>query len=115
MKYTTPAILLSSVLLLSACATPHQEQSTARGAAVGAAAGAVIGSQNNRTGEGALIGGAIGAAAGAILGADQQPQYQQQQQPYPSNAHTAEPVRSDHYSDHEHDDEEHRYRSEHDD
>jgi len=76
-------IVALAAMVLVACASQQQTRMTAGGAAVGAATGAAIGSQNNRTGEGALIGGALGAAAGMILGAPgntpqaQQPQYQE--------------------------------------
>ena len=57
-------------MVLSACATPHQERAATTGAIVGATAGAVIGSQSDRTAEGAVIGGVIGGLAGAVLAED---------------------------------------------
>jgi len=68
MKYTA---LIPLILLLSSCATPHQERTTTTGALIGATAGAVIGSQSDHTAEGAVIGGVIGGLAGAIIGDDQ--------------------------------------------
>jgi len=59
--------IVSTVLLLSACASDYQSRSTATGAAVGATAGAVIGSQTDQPMEGAIIGGVLGAMAGAVL------------------------------------------------
>jgi len=59
--------IVSAILLLSACATTHQERSATQGAMVGATAGAVIGAQNDRPVEGAIIGGVLGAMAGAVL------------------------------------------------
>jgi len=58
---------ISMVLLLSACATPYQQRTTAQGAVIGATAGAVIGHQSGNAAEGAMIGGALGALAGAVL------------------------------------------------
>ncbi len=69
MRYTA---LIPLILLLSACATQHQERTTTTGALIGATAGAVIGSQSDRTAEGAVIGGVIGGLAGAIIGDNQQ-------------------------------------------
>jgi len=60
-------ISISMILLLSACATPYQQRTTAQGAAIGATAGAVIGHQSGNAAEGAMIGGALGALAGAVL------------------------------------------------
>jgi len=60
-------ISIAMILLLSACATPYQQRTTAQGAAIGAAAGAVIGAQNDNAAQGAAIGGALGALAGAVL------------------------------------------------
>jgi len=59
--------VVSTLLLLSACATTHQERAATQGAVVGATAGAVIGAQNDRPVEGAMIGGVLGAMAGAVL------------------------------------------------
>ncbi|MFQ5581794.1 MAG: YMGG-like glycine zipper-containing protein [Mariprofundaceae bacterium] len=64
------ALVVISILLLSGCATPHQERAATTGAMIGAGAGAVIGSQSDRPVEGALIGGVIGGLAGAILAED---------------------------------------------
>jgi len=58
---------ISMILLLSACATPYQQRTTAQGAAIGAAAGAVIGHQSGNAAEGAMIGAGLGALAGAVL------------------------------------------------
>ncbi len=56
-----PAVLLVSVLGLSACAgMTHQEKGTATGAVVGGAAGAVMG--------GGVLGTAAGAAVGGVIG-----------------------------------------------
>jgi osmotically inducible lipoprotein OsmB len=56
-----PAMLLVSVLGLSACAgMSHQEKGTATGAVVGGAAGAVMG--------GGVLGTAAGAAVGGVIG-----------------------------------------------
>jgi len=60
-------ISISMILMLSACATPYQQRTSAQGAAIGAAAGAVIGHQSGNAAEGAVIGGALGALAGAVL------------------------------------------------
>jgi len=60
-------ISIAMILLLSACATPYQQRTTAQGAAIGAAAGAVIGHQSGNAAEGAAIGGALGALAGAVI------------------------------------------------
>lgn len=59
--------VISALILLSGCATTHQERATTQGAMVGAAAGAVIGAQNDKPVEGAIIGGVLGAMAGAVL------------------------------------------------
>ena len=45
----------------------YEDRAVATGVVIGASAGAVIGSQNGRTAEGAIIGGIMGAVAGAIL------------------------------------------------
>ncbi len=66
----TRMILLALPLLMTACATPHQERTTTAGAIIGATAGAVIGSQSDRTAEGAIIGGVLGGLTGAIIGQD---------------------------------------------
>jgi len=58
---------IAMILMLSACATPYQQRSTAQGAVIGATAGAVIGHQSGNATEGAMIGGALGALAGAVL------------------------------------------------
>jgi len=63
-------ISISIILLLSACATPYQQRTTAQGAVIGATAGAVIGHQSGNAAEGAIIGGALGALTGAAI-ADQ--------------------------------------------
>jgi len=60
-------IPITMILLLSACATPYQQRTTAQGAAVGATAGAIIGHQSGNAAEGAAIGGALGALAGAVI------------------------------------------------
>ncbi|RMG91905.1 MAG: tetratricopeptide repeat protein [Zetaproteobacteria bacterium] len=65
-------ILFAIPLLITACATPHQERTTTTGAIIGATAGAVIGSQSDRTAEGAIIGGVLGGLTGAIIGQDDQ-------------------------------------------
>ena len=59
-------------ILLSLAASPaiagsYQDRAVATGVVIGASAGAVIGSQNGKTAEGAMIGGIMGAVAGAIL------------------------------------------------
>jgi len=76
-------ISISIILLLSACATPYQQRTTAQGAVIGATAGAVIGHQSGNTAEGAIIGGALGALTGAAIADQRQkrahkpaPQYQ---------------------------------------
>lgn len=68
MLFTT----LLCMLLLGACATPHQERAATTGAIVGATAGAVIGSESDRTAEGAVIGGIIGGLAGAVIAGNQE-------------------------------------------
>lgn len=56
-----PAMVLVSVMGLSACAgMTHQERGTATGAVVGGAAGAVLG--------GGVLGTAAGAAVGGVIG-----------------------------------------------
>lgn len=64
MKY---AVSVMMMLLMSGCATPYQERTTAQGAVIGATAGAVIGAQSDNAAQGAVIGGALGALAGAVL------------------------------------------------
>jgi len=73
-------ISISIILLLSACATPYQQRTTAQGAVIGATAGAVIGHQSGNTAEGAIIGGALGALTGAAI-ADQRQQGAHQSAP----------------------------------
>jgi len=61
-------VMMVSLLWFSGCATSTYEQrTTAQGAAIGATAGAVVGAQNNRVVEGAVVGGALGALAGAVI------------------------------------------------
>jgi len=59
-----------SILMLSGCVATHQQRSATQGAVVGGAAGAVIGAQNDRLAEGAVVGAIVGGLAGAILAED---------------------------------------------
>ncbi|OIO74913.1 MAG: hypothetical protein AUJ57_01310 [Zetaproteobacteria bacterium CG1_02_53_45] len=63
-------ILVTATILLSSCATAHQERSATQGAVIGGAAGAIIGAQSDQIVEGAIIGGVLGGLAGAILAQD---------------------------------------------
>lgn len=62
------AIVLSSLLALTACNTTQQERSTLAGAGIGAGAGAVAGAIATGTPSGAAVGAAIGGVTGAIIG-----------------------------------------------
>jgi len=62
--------LIAVILLLSSCATTHQQKSATQGAAVGATAGAVIGAQSDQIVEGAIIGAILGGLTGAMLADD---------------------------------------------
>ncbi len=63
-------IFIAATILLSSCATAHQERSATQGAVIGGAAGAIIGAQSDQIVEGAIIGGVLGGLAGAILAQD---------------------------------------------
>ena len=68
-KIKISVVALSSLLLLSSCAT-SQGTGTLTGAGAGAALGALIGgmTNNSHSGTGALVGAAIGAAVGGTAG-----------------------------------------------
>lgn len=63
------ALVVSSLLALTACNATQQERSTLAGAGIGAGAGAVAGAIATGTPQGAVVGAAIGGATGAIIGA----------------------------------------------
>ncbi|GAV21227.1 hypothetical protein MMIC_P2209 [Mariprofundus micogutta] len=63
-------VFIAVTLVLTGCATAHQERTATQGAVVGATAGAVIGAQSDQIVEGAIIGGVLGGLAGAILADD---------------------------------------------
>jgi len=62
-------IIISSILILSGCASWNKTQKGAVvGTAAGGAMGAVIGRASGNTALGAIIGAAVGGAAGAVIG-----------------------------------------------
>jgi len=76
---TTLAVMAVAAMPFSAQAGQYQQRVIATTTIIGATAGAVIGSDNNRTAQGAIIGGVIGAMTGAVLASTQeQPGYRQQ-------------------------------------
>jgi uncharacterized membrane protein len=69
------ALVLVSVLSLSACAGLNQtQQRTATGALGGAAVGGVLGSFSGNAGLGALLGAGVGAGGGYLYDQSQQNQ-----------------------------------------
>jgi len=62
-------MIISSILILSGCASWNKTQKGAVvGTAAGGAMGAVIGKASGNTALGAIIGAAVGGAAGAVIG-----------------------------------------------
>ncbi|MBN2807182.1 MAG: OmpA family protein [Prolixibacteraceae bacterium] len=62
-------VILSSILLLSACSTWTKTQKGAVvGTATGGTMGAIIGRASGNTAMGAIIGAAVGGTAGAVIG-----------------------------------------------
>jgi len=78
---TALAVLTIAAIPFSAQAGQYQERVIATTTVIGAATGAIIGSDNNRTAQGAIIGGVIGAFAGAVL-SQQSPQAQRVNRTY---------------------------------
>lgn len=70
MKKSTTAILLTSMLMLSACGDT-QGQRALSGGLIGAGGGAAAGALLGNPAAGALIGGAAGAATGAFTSPNQ--------------------------------------------
>lgn len=65
MKKLSIALLLSSVLVLSACGSDKNDRALG-GAAIGAGTGAIVGSWVGAPGTGALVGASVGATTGAL-------------------------------------------------
>ncbi|HKI62633.1 MAG TPA: glycine zipper domain-containing protein [Mariprofundaceae bacterium] len=78
---TTLAVLTIVAIPFSAQAGQYQERVIATTSVIGAATGAIIGSDNNRTAQGAIIGGVFGAFTGAVL-SQQSPQVQRVNRTY---------------------------------
>ncbi len=117
-------IIMVALLWLSGCATSTYEQrTTAQGAAIGATAGAVIGAQNNRVVEGAVIGGALGALTGAVIAERKvkRNEAKARQTQYYNKHKAAQPVKQRYKKrkhdddDDDDDDDDHKYRSKHHD
>ena len=63
------AVSLSSLAIVSGCASAsHKQKGGAIGAAAGGAVGGLIGRNNGSTSRGAIIGAVVGGATGAVIG-----------------------------------------------